>query len=577
MAKTIAHILASKCVIGLPDVAAIKKEAKEKHATIEEILYERGISQIDVAEAKSALTGYPVRYLEGRGLEGDILKTLPEESASTYRIIPLGKDEGYIDIGMLDPDDVSSQEAVKFLATKLNLPARIFIITPSDFDKVTQQYQSSGGEITAAIGEFKKEFGTEEAIRDRGGRPGGTGKENLKITEEAPVTKMVSVIIRNAVEGRASDIHIEPLRDKLRIRFRVDGVLHTSLALPIDTHSAIVTRIKVMTNLKIDETRVPQDGRFNLDLGGKNIDFRVSTFPTSYGEKIVIRILNPAEGLSNFDALGIDGRNLEILKENINRPYGLILITGPTGSGKSTTLYTILQALNEEGSNIVSLEDPIEYYIPGVNQSQIRPEIGYDFATGLRHILRQDPDIIMVGEIRDKETAAMAIHSALTGHLVLSTLHTNTATGVIPRLIDMGVDPYLIPPTLILAVGQRLARRLCEDSRKAVAISGRAKEIISKEIASMPENTRKEVEATLPEAIYQPEVSSTCPKGTRGRIGVFEILVMTPELEHIILTNPSEATIGEEARRQGVITMRQDGIQKVLKGLIGLEELLEVI
>ena len=576
MAKTLADILASKGVIGLPDVSVIKKEAKEKRTSVESVLYERGVSEVDVAEAKSALSGYPVRYLEGRALEGDILKTLPEESARTYRIVPLGKDEGYIDIGMLDPDDVSSQEAVKFLATKLHIPARIFIITPSDFSKVLQQYQNAGGEITQALGEFKKEFG-KAPPRDTYQASAESAREGIKITEEAPLTKIVSVIIRHAVEGRASDIHIEPSKDKLRVRFRVDGVLHTSLTLPVDTHPQIVTRIKVMTNLKIDETRIPQDGRFSTELMGHDIDFRVSTFPTSYGEKVVIRILNPAEGLSSFAELGYDGRNLEILKENFNRPYGLILITGPTGSGKSTTLYTILQALNEEGSNIVSLEDPIEYYVPGVNQSQIRPEIGYDFATGLRHILRQDPDIIMVGEIRDKETAAMAIHSALTGHLVLSTLHTNNAIGVIPRLIDMGVDPYLIPPTLILVAGQRLARRLCADSRKAVKISGRAKEIISQELAGMPEAVRKSVLASMPQEIYQPEVSSTCPKGTRGRIGVFEILVMTPELEKIILTAPSDAAIAEEARRQGMITMRQDGIQKVLKGIIGLEELLEVI
>lgn len=572
MAKTLADILASKGVIGLPDVSGIKKEAKEKQISVEEVLYARGVSQVDVAEAKSALTSYPVRYLEGRAIEADILKLVPEESAETYHIIPLGRDEGYIDIGMLDPDDVSSQEAVKFLATKLNLPARMFIITPTDFDKVIQQYQSSGGEITAALGEFKKEFG-KTPTRGKSKEP-----EHLavKITEEAPVTKMVSVIIRTAVEGRASDIHIEPLRDKLRVRFRVDGVLHTSLTLPIDTHPAIVTRIKVMTNLKIDENRIPQDGRFHMDLSGRDVDFRVSTFPTSYGEKVVIRILNPSEGLTNFSDLGLEGRNLTMIKDNINRPYGLILITGPTGSGKSTTLYTILKELNEEGTNIVSLEDPIEYYIAGVNQSQIRPEIGYDFATGLRHILRQDPDIIMVGEIRDKETAAMAIHSALTGHLVLSTLHTNNAIGVIPRLVDMGVDPYLIPPTLVLVIGQRLARRLCDDSRKGVPIAGRAKDIISQELTQMPEDLRKELE-NLPKEIYQPEISSTCPKGTRGRIGVYEVLSMTPELERIILTNPSDQSIAEEAKRQGMISMRQDGIQKVLKGVIGLEELLEVI
>jgi type II secretory ATPase GspE/PulE/Tfp pilus assembly ATPase PilB-like protein len=320
---------------------------------------------------------------------------------------------------------------------------------------------------------------------------------------------------------------------------------------------------------------MPQDGRFHAEIVGKSVDFRVSTFPTALGEKVAIRVLDSEAGVKNLSDLGLKGRNLSLVEENIKRPYGLVLITGPTGSGKSTTLYAILQTLNQEKSNIVSLEDPIEYYVPGVNQSQIRPEIGYDFATGLRHILRQDPNIIMVGEIRDKETAALAIHAALTGHLVLSTLHTNNTIGVIPRLIDMGVDPYLIAPSLIMAVGQRLARKLCSESLKQVKLEGRVKDMINEEVVKMPDATQKNLK--IPDEIYQAQVGSECPKGTRGRMGIFEVLMMTTELEKIILTEPSDAKISEEAKRQGLITMKQDGVLKVLAGKIGLEEFLEVV
>lgn len=571
MAKSIVDHLVAKKVIDLTEASAIQKEAKEKNISPEDVLYAHGITEIDVAEAKSEFFGYPARYLQGVQVPFDSLKDIPEESARYYKMVPLGQQDGYIDIGMLSPDDVSSQEAVKFVSARVNLPARIFIITPSDFQSVLTEYRSLSGEVTRALGEFEKKYGiTEEEIKIKTNEP-------AKIIEEAPVTKMMSVILRHAVEGRASDIHIEPGRSELRIRFRVDGVLHTSLMLPSDIHPALITRIKVMTNLKIDETRIPQDGRFHAEINRKGIDFRVSTFPTVFGEKIVIRILDPGSGISTLDGLGIQGDNLLKIEENIKRPYGLVLVTGPTGSGKSTTLYAMLQILNKEGTNIVSLEDPIEYNVAGVNQSQIHPEIGYDFATGLRHILRQDPDIIMVGEIRDKETARLAIHAALTGHLVLSTLHTNNAIGVIPRLIDMGVDPFLLSPTLIMAIGQRLVRRLCDDSKKSVKVSGKAKDIISRELESLPTSSRENLKKTPPSEIYQAEVSSACPKGTRGRIGVFEVLTMTPELEKIILTGPSEAKIMAEAQRQGMLTMRQDGIIKVTEGKIGLEELLEVI
>jgi len=571
MAKTIVDILAAKKLLTLEESAAVRKEAKEKKVPLDEILYGRGISEQDAAEAKSALTGYPIKYLQGVQIPFDTLRDIPEESARHYKIIPLGRHEGYLNIGMLYPDDVASEEALKFVAGRANLPVKIFVITPSDFQSVLQEYRSLSGEVTKALGEFEKEYealGEDVRIRKF---------DTTRIVEEAPVTKMMAVILRHAVEGMASDIHIEPTRTNLRVRFRVDGVLYTSLLLPIDVHPAVLTRIKVMTNLKIDETRVPQDGRFHAEIGSKSIDFRVSTFPTAFGEKVAIRILDPEAGIASFADLGLDGDGLVKLEEAIAKPYGLILITGPTGSGKSTTLYAILQRLNEERYNLMSLEDPIEYYIPGVNQSQVRPEIGYDFSSGLRHIMRQDPDIIMVGEIRDKETAALAIQAALTGHLVLSTLHTNNAVGVIPRLIDMGIDPFLLAPTLIMAIGQRLARKLCVDSRKAVAIGSKAQEIIAAQVAQMPDEAKKAATALISENIYQAEVSSTCPKGTRGRTGLFEVLTMTPELEKIILEHPSEAAIEGEARRQGMLTMKQDGVFKVLKGTIGFEELLEVV
>ena len=575
MAKTIVDILVSKNILPLNEGVSLRKEAKDRHVTVEDLLYAHGISERDVAEAKSELSGYPVKFLEETQIPFEALRDIPEESARYYRMIPLSKEEGTFDVGLLNPDDVAAQEALKFISGRVNLPARVFVITPSDFQRMLEAYKTLSGEVTGALGIFQKEQETQGFAKPSHTEEGL--KTQLNLAEEAPVTKIVSVILRHAAEGRASDIHIEPQRDKVRVRFRVDGLLHTSLTLPLDVHLALISRIKVMTNLKIDETRIPQDGRFHADVLGRGIDFRVSTLPTAFGEKVVIRILDPSGGIQTLEDLGLDGRNLAVIQQTITRPYGMILITGPTGSGKSTTLYAIMQLLNNESINIISLEDPIEYYIAGVNQSQVRPEINYDFAAGIRHVVRQDPDIIMVGEIRDKETAALAIHAALTGHLVLSTLHTNNAVGVIPRLIDMGVDPFLLSPTLILAVGQRLTRKLCPESKAILPMGGRAKDVILDEMEKMPDEVRALAKKDMPNHLYKAEMSPVCPKGTRGRTGIFEVLTMTPELEKIILTSPSEANIEAEAKRQGMITMRQDGIIKVLKGIIGIEELLEVV
>lgn len=574
VARSIVDILLEKGLLSREGAFEARQKAKDAKMPLDEMFAKQGVSEKQIVEARSELTGLPVAELLGKKVQFEVLKNIPEESARFYKFVPIDKKDGVLEIGMVNPEDVKAQDALKFIANRIGMTFKIFLISPGDFTAVLAEYKSLGGEVTKALSQFEKETSIEEQVRRAGkGREDAAGGA---FTEDAPITKMVTVILRHAVEGRASDVHIEPTLGELRVRFRVDGVLYTSLILPHDVHDAVITRIKVMTNLLIDEKRVPQDGRFHARIGEKEIDFRVSTFPTSMGEKVVLRILDPEAGIATLDGLGLNGRNLKVVQENIKKPYGMLLITGPTGSGKSTTLYAILQILNQESRNIVSLEDPVEYYVSGVNQSQVRPEIGYTFATGLRHILRQDPDVIMVGEIRDKETAELAVHASLTGHLVLSTLHTNNAIGAIPRLIDMGVEPFLVPSAVVCVIGQRLVGRLCADSKKEVIMEGRIKEVVTEEIRALPAGY-EDLKKKPPEKIFEGVISPTCPKGFKGRIGVFEALEMTPDLEHIILNEPTELKIIGEARRQGLITMRQDGILKVARGEIGLSELLEVI
>ena len=565
--------LLQKGLISKEKLEAAKEEAKTTGLLLEESLEKAGISSAQILEAKTKVTGIPAKSLEGARVSFDILKFVPEDSAMTYKFVPLGVKDGVLEIGIVDPSDLDAREALQFIASRLNMPFRVYLISTTEFKQILEMYKGLGGEMTKVLGELETALSDDVRTKTTTSEVKIEGTE--RIVEEAPITKMVAVVLKHATEGHASDIHIEPSKDKLRVRFRVDGILYTSLILPMKVHESIVSRVKILTNMQLDEKRKPQDGRFSARIDAREIDFRVSSFPTAFGEKVAIRILDSEKGVRDLKSSGLDGRNLETVKAGLEKPYGLILLTGPTGSGKTTTLYSMLQTLNEEKYNIVSLEDPIEYNISGINQSQVRPEIGYDFASGLRSILRQDPDIIMVGEIRDKETAQLAIHAALTGHIVLSTLHTNSAIGVIPRLVDMGVDSYLIPPTLNLAIGQRLIRTLCPDSRKKIPLEGIIKDKIDQELKEFPEDQKKKIK--FPAEIYQALPSATCPKGTSGRIGVFEVLTMSPELEKIILKGQTEADIMHEARRQGMITMREDGILKVLDGRIGLEELTETL
>lgn len=571
--RSIIDLLVAKGALDAVGMRHAKETARASKKDIEIVLIEQGISEKVVLEAKSELLGIPMRPLENLKVSFETLKYIPEESARHYQMIPLGKEEGVLHIGMINPENLEAREALQFISSNLDMPFKIFLVSRSDFAKVIKEYQGLGGEVSRALGELETALG--EHVIDLPNEGALKNGEMTNITEDAPITKMVAVVLRHAVEGKASDVHIEPSRDQMRVRFRVDGVLYTSLFLPMSVHEAVVSRVKIMTNMKIDEKRKPQDGRFRARVDNREVDFRVSTFPTYFGEKVVMRILDPDIGIKSFQELGITDRNLKVLEEGLGRPFGMILLTGPTGSGKSSTLYAMLKVINDEKRNIVSLEDPIEYYLKGINQSQVRPEIDYTFASGLRSVLRQDPDVIMVGEIRDRETAQLAVHAALTGHLVLSTLHTNDAVGVIPRLIDMGVDPFLIPSTLVVAIAQRLVRTLCPESRKEIPVAGAIKELLAKEINNMPDELKKDI--VLPPVIYEALPSGTCPKGTRGRIAIFEMLSMTRELENIVLKGPSESIIADEARRQNMLTMRQDGILKVFEGIIGLEELFEVV
>ncbi len=472
---SILDVLVKQGVIETKDLSSIRGKINSSGEDIESKLLAFGVSEEDILRAKSEYYGIPLKKIDVSLIENKSLDYIPEEAAVYYQFVPIAVNDGVLEVGVIDPDNIAARDALNFISSKINLPFKTFIISVDDFNKVINLYKGLSGEVTKALSELETDFvtgveGNEEIskenkkekspeVEEEGENDLNTSEnKGTRIIENAPVTKIVATVLRYAIDGRASDIHIEPTASNVRIRFRVDGIMNTSIVLPMRVHSAVVARIKIMSNMRLDEKRKPQDGRFSAKLNERKVDFRVSTFPTYFGEKVVIRILDQEKGIKKLSELGLSKKNLEQIMNAINRPYGLILISGPTGSGKSTTLYAMMNEVDKDHKNVLSLEDPIEYNMEGMSQSQVMPEIGYTFASGLRTTLRQDPDIIMVGEIRDKETAQLAIQAALTGHLVFSTIHTNNAIGVIPRLIDMGIDPYLIAPTLVLAIAQRLAR-----------------------------------------------------------------------------------------------------------------------
>jgi type IV pilus assembly protein PilB len=591
MVSSVLKILQQKGVLDERSAQEVQAQSDETGRPIDEVLEQRGIPERDILEAKGEYWNIPVRILGDSKIPFDVLQHIPEESAKHYQVVPLGMADSVLEVGIVDPDNIDALDALNFISTQQGIPFKVFLIGKSDYDHIITTYQGVSSEVGKALKALNstEDDGSDpsssglpsdreptnlddlEAKVTQAGKKGASG---VDIKEEAPVTKIVATILRSAIEERASDIHIEPQRDQVRIRYRIDGVLQQSLVLPNKVQQAVVARIKILSSIKLDEKRKPQDGRFSATISGRRVDFRVSTMPTYHGEKLVLRILDSERARITLEDLGMDEEQLAIVRKAVEAPYGMILITGPTGSGKSTTLYAMLNEVDRDGMNVLSLEDPVEYNIDGVSQSQMRPEIGYTFASGIRSVLRQDPDIIMVGEIRDKETAQLAVQAALTGHLVLSTLHTNNAAGAVPRLVDMGVDPYLLAPTLVLIIAQRLARRICPDSGKPIPIEGPIQAMLDEQFLDLP----KEFHSKIPDAaeFLSLEATATCPTGTRGRVGVYEMLEMTGEIEQAVLRGADEAIINALARKNGMLYLKEDAIRKAMQKQIPFEEIARV-
>ncbi|KKP67749.1 MAG: Type II secretion system protein E (GspE) [Candidatus Moranbacteria bacterium GW2011_GWE1_35_17] len=538
-----------------------KKMVKEKQIYSEELAKQMGLKYLTKAP---------------ENIEKKYLKIIPEKIVKKYKMFSFGKDGGSIMVAMANPQDLEARNVLNFLVERNKIPFDIYWASEEAFADILKRYQSAEKAVEEVVESFESATRDRElSIKKRNKR----GEERI-IIQDAPVSKLVQVIINHALEGESSDIHIEPIGDEYRVRFRVDGMLHSSLVLPKNVGMAIISHIKILSNLKIDETRKPQDGRFRIEkndiANSDSVDFRVSTLPVINGEKIAMRILTKDDRVFDLNKLGLMGKNNTVLSKKIKETSGIILITGPTGSGKSTTLYSFLKIINQEERNIITLEDPVEYSLDGVNQSQINPAIGYGFADGLRSILRQDPNIIMIGEIRDGETAELAIHAALTGHLVFSTLHTNSAISAIPRLVDMGVEPFLLSSSINAVAAQRLVRKLCDNCKKEFELPktvfekvlNSLKNIDTQEAASYGLSSLKPEDLRFFKAVGCDECGKS---GYKGRLAIYECVDVTNELREVI-TEKDDGLLNRVAQKQGMLNMRQDGLLKAAMGLTSVSE-----
>lgn len=517
-----------------------------------------------------------VKYLKEspEKIEKKYSKLIPESIASQHRIFSFGKDGDLIKVAMVDPQDLEARNILSFLAERNKLSFDIYLVSSEVMEHMMGKYQSAERAVEDVMKSFEDAFKDREITKVK-----AKGEEKI-IIQDAPVSKLVQVIINHAIEGGSSDIHIEPIGDEYRVRFRVDGMLHSSLILPKSVGMATISHIKILSNLKIDETRKPQDGRFKANKGKiinfDDVDFRISTLPVINGEKVAMRILTKDDQVFDLKKLGLLGKNNDVLSKKIKETSGIILITGPTGSGKSTTLYSFLKIINQEVRNIVTLEDPVEYSLDGINQSQINPEIGYGFADGLRSILRQDPNVIMIGEIRDGETAELAIHAALTGHLVFSTLHTNNAISAIPRLIDMGVEPFLLSSSINAVAAQRLVRKLCDKCKQEVKLPSGEFDKIIKTLSNIKLEDVKDygIESLEPDKLkfYKNVGCKDCGNlGYKGRLAIYECVDINNEIREVI-TEKDDVLLNRVAQKQGMPNMRQDGLLKALVGLTSVSE-----
>ncbi len=556
--------------------AAQKKAEKTNQKVGDVLVSEDLISQEELIKLEAYILGIPFVNLEKEIVSPEALKIIPEPIARSHNIIAFRKQGNDLEVAMLDPEDLRTIEFIK-KTTPLRILPRL--TNSASIKNVLNQYQKT---LEAEFGEIiKKEA---EGIRVIKEEEIVEGKEELKkVAEELPVVRIVDTLLRHAILQRASDIHIEPTEKEVVVRYRIDGVLRDAMTLPKIAASGIVARVKVLSNLKLDEHRLPQDGRFKVEAEEYKYSIRVSILPVFDGEKIVMRLLPETTKAFTLEELGLGGEALERIQDNLRKPVGMILITGPTGCGKTTTLYSMMEILNSPGVNISTVEDPIEYRMPRINQTQVNPKIGLTFASGLRSLVRQDPNIIMVGEIRDDETAGLAINATLTGHLVLSTLHTTDAAGSIPRLIDMKAEPFLISSTLNCILAQRLIRRLCPEKEKYTLKDSEIKnlgkycdldrilKILKEEKIIKPKDDFKDI------VFYRPKPSKDCLEGYRGRLGIYEVLSVTETIKELIVKRATSSQIQVQAQKEGMRLMIEDGFIKAAQGITSIEEVLRVI
>lgn len=578
--KDLKEFILDSGLVPRKDLEAAEAEAQKRKQSVGDILVGQGALTSDaLRRIKAYVLGVPFINLKDRKVPLELLSLIPEPIARTHNIVAFRKENGTLEVAMLDTEDLPAIDSVR-KKTGLKIMPRL-----TDEDSIKHallQYQKSLKEEFGDI--IATEAGRINLVKDAGiGGEEMSGDELKKMAEDLPIVRIVDTLLRHAITQDASDIHIEPMEMEVLVRYRIDGILHDAMTLPKAAGPGITARIKVLANLKLDEKRLPQDGRFKMETEADKVSFRVSLLPVYYGEKIVMRLLRETGEGFTLETLGFHGEGLERLHKATKATTGIILVSGPTGSGKTTTLYTILDILNTPDVNISTIEDPIEYQMKRVNQTQVNPTIGFTFANGLRALLRQDPNIIMVGEIRDGETASLAINAALTGHIVLSTIHTNSATGAIPRLIDMGVEPFLLVSTLRVVVGQRLVRRLADGKeqytlgkaeRDKVATEDHFDAVMQALIEEKIVKSGTKIDAV---PFYRPKGGIDSEEGYKSRIGIHEILQLTPSLREMIMKSATADQIEAQARKEGMLTMLEDGIYKASRGITSLEEVLRAI